>query len=142
MKNDFYRMKRLSVAWLVAGIVVFGLFIGLIFSICELISLALLFCLIPLGYALLAVAWRLTVKNARTVSSVLFLLLTLAVLALSGGLLWLIGLTLSLHPIESVLPLCTQVSLIVWYILFFILHKRYSHLIGLKEETETFYNEK
>ena len=136
MKTDFQSMKRLTIAWLVAGIVVFGLFIGLIFSICELISLALLFCLIPLGYALLAVAWRLTVKNARTVSSVLFLLLTLAVLAISGGLLLLIGLTLSLNPIQSVLPLCTQVGLIVWYILFFILRKQYSHLIGRSEHSE------
>lgn len=142
MKNDFYRMKRLSVAWLVAGIVAFSVLMGLIFSVCGTLPLFLLCSLIPIGMAGLTVAWRLTVKNARTVSSVLFLLLTLAVLALSGGLLWLIGLTLSLHPIESVLPLCTQVSLIVWYILFFILHKRYSHLIGLKEETETFYNEK
>ena len=135
MKNDFYRMKRLSVAWLIAGIVAF--FMHLI-PILVLVGgiYKFLFSLLPTGIAALTVAWRLTVKNARTVSSVLFLLLTLAVLALSGGLLWLIGLTLCLHPIESVLPLCTQVSLIVWYILFFILRKRYSHLIGMKESPD------
>lgn len=137
MKNDFYRMKRLSVAWLVAGIVVFGLFIGLIFSICELISLALLFCLIPLGYALLAVAWRLTVKNARTVSSVLFLLLTLAVLALAGVLICYTAAIISLGGYTfMLLPLCMLVCLIGWYILFFILRKRYSHLIGMKESPD------
>lgn len=136
MKNDFYRMKRLTIAWLVAGIVAFSVLMGLIFSVCGTLPLFLLCSLIPIGMAGFTVAWRLTVKNARTVSSFLFLLLTLAVLALSGGLLWLIGLTLSLHPIESVLPLCTQVSLIVWYILFFILHKRYSHLIGMKESPD------
>lgn len=136
MKTEIQNMKRLTIVWIVAGIIAFALFVGLIFSICELISLALLFCLIPLGYALLAVAWRLTVKNARTVSSVLFLFLTLAGLALSGVLIFLIMLTLSLHPIESVLPLCMLVCLIGWYILFFILRKQYSHLIGRSEHSE------
>lgn len=136
MKNDFYRMKRLSVAWLIAGIVAFSVLMGLIFSVCGTLPLFLLCSLIPIGMAGFTVAWRLTVKNARTVSSFLFLLLTLAVLALSGGLLWLIGLTLSLHPIESVLPLCMLICLIGWYILFFILRKRYSHLIGMKESPD------
>ncbi len=136
MKTEIQNMKRLTIAWIVAGLVVFGLFIGLIFSFCNFIPLALLFCLIPLEYAFLVVAWRLTVKSAKTVASVLFLFLTLAGLALSGVLIFLIMLTLSLHPIESVLPLCTQVSLIVWYILFLILHKQYSHLIGRSEHSE------
>ena len=135
MKTEIQNMKRLTIAWIVAGIVAF--FMHLI-PILVLVGgiYKFLFSLLPTGIAALTVAWRLTVKNAKAVASVLFLLLTLAVLALAGVLIFLIMLTLSLHPIESVLPLCTQVSLIVWYILFFILRKQYSHLIGRSEHSE------
>lgn len=136
MKNEFQMKKRFTIAWLIAGIVAFFVLTGLIFSVCETLPLLLLCSLIPIGTAALTVAWRLTVKTARTVSSVLFLLLTLAVLALVCVLIFLIMLTLSLNPIQSVLPLCTLVCLIVWYVLFFILRKHYSHLIGLKESPD------
>ena len=136
MKNDFYKMKRLSVAWLIAGIVAF--FMHLI-PILVLVGgiYKFLFSLLPTGIAALTVAWRLTVKNARTVSSVLFLLLTLAVLALAGVLICYTAAIISLGGYTfMLLPLCMLVCLIGWYILFFILHKRYSHLIGLKEEPD------
>ena len=142
MKNDFYRMKRLSVAWLIAGIVAF--FMHLI-PILVLVGgiYKFLFSLVPIGIAALTVAWRLTVKNARAVSSVLFLLLTLAVPALSGVLICYTTAIISLGGYAfMLLPLCMLVCLIVWYVLFFILRKQYSHLIGMKEETEVFYNEK
>ncbi len=145
MKNDFYRMKRLSVAWIVTGIVFIGALIGFIIYLfrgifsgigdnSDPILDMLLFLLIPLGFVILAIAWRLTVKRARTVSSVIFFLFTLAVLALAGLLIFLIMLTLSLHPIESVMPICLLIGLTVWYVLFFILRKNYSHLIGMNEK--------
>lgn len=135
MKTEIQNMKRLTIAWIVAGIVAF--FMHLI-PILVLVGgiYKFLFSLLPTGIAALTVAWRLTVKNAKAVASVLFLLLTLAGLALSGVLIFLIMLTLSLHPIESVLPLCMLVCLIGWYILFFILRKQYSHLIGRSEHSE------
>ena len=136
MKNDFYRMKRLSLAWLVAGIVAF--FMHLI-PILVLVGgiYKFLFSLLPTGIAALTVAWRLTVKNARTVSSVLFLLLTLAVLALAGVLICYTAAIISLGGYTfMLLPLCMLVCLIGWYILFFILRKRYSHLIGMKESPD------
>lgn len=137
MKNDFYRMKRLSVAWLIAGIVAFSVLMGLIFSVCGTLPLFLLCSLIPIGMAGFTVAWRLTVKNARTVSSVLFLLLTLAVLALAGVLICYTAAIISLGGYTfMLLPLCMLVCLIGWYILFFILRKRYSHLIGMKESPD------
>ncbi len=136
MKNDFYKMKRLSVAWLIAGLVTF--FMHLI-PILVLVGgiYKFLFSLLPIGMAGLTVAWRLTVKNARTVSSVLFLLLTLAVLALAGVLICYTAAIISLGGYTfMLLPLCMLVCLIGWYILFFILRKRYSHLIGMKESPD------
>ena len=136
MKNDFYRMKRLSVAWLVAGIVAF--FMHLI-PILVLVGgiYKFLFSLLPTGIPALTVACRLTVQNARTVSSVLFLLLTLAVLALAGVLICYTAAIISLGGYTfMLLPLCMLVCLIGWYILFFILRKRYSHLIGMKESPD------
>ena len=135
MKTEIQNMKRLTTAWVIAGIVAFFMHLIPVFVLVGEIY-KFLFSLVPIGMAALTVAWRLTVKNAKAVASVLFLFLTLAGLALSGVLIFLIMLTLSLHPIESVLPLCTQVSLIVWYILFLILHKQYSHLIGRSEHSE------
>ena len=136
MKTEIQNMKRLTIVWIVAGIVAF--FMHLI-PILVLVGgiYKFLFSLLPTGIAALTVAWRLTVKNARTVSSVLFLLLTLAVLALAGVLICYTAAIISLGGYTfMLLPLCMLVCLIVWYILFFILRKQYSHLIGRSEHSE------
>ncbi len=136
MKTEIQNMKRLTIAWIVAGIVAFFMhLIPILVLVGEIYKF--LFSLVPIGMAALTVAWRLTVKNAKAVASVLFLLLTLAVLALAGVLICYTAAIISLGGYTfMLLPLCMLVCLIGWYILFFILRKQYSHLIGRSEHSE------
>lgn len=72
---------------------------------------------------------RLTVcdgEKVKKISLVLFILFSFARLFVIGGLLYFLAIALFSNPRDSVLPTCMLIGLLVWYVLFCILRKRYA----------------